>query len=137
MLCGDLRSDASPFQRSPPQVIFPGLLTDDNPNAAMLAEIWPQTLDPRSMEEWYIFGRDFQFKFMPVSFFSKLVTHILYLSPREFYVWKAGLAMRLDNDHLVKLTYHQQRYMLRALPPHPPEPQSRTHTHTHIYTHSP
>lgn len=120
----------SSLQRSPPQVIFPGLLTDDNPNAVMLAEIWPQTVDPRSMEEWYIFGRDFQFKFMPVSFFSKLVTHILYLSPREFYVWKAGLAMRLDKDHLVKLTYQQQRYMLRTLSRHPQHSLERTHTHT-------
>lgn len=49
---------------------------------------------------------------MPVSFFSKLVTHVLYLSPIDFYVWKAGLAMRLDKDHLVKLTYHQSRYQL-------------------------
>jgi hypothetical protein len=49
---------------------------------------------------------------MPLSFFSKLVTHILYLSPLDFYVWKAGLAMRLDQHHFVKLTYHQSRYQL-------------------------
>lgn len=96
-------------------MIFPGLLTDDNPNAALLAQIWPTSIDPRSKEDWYHFGRIFQFKFMPVSFFSKLVTHVLYLSPREFYVWKAGLAMRLDKDHLVRLTYHQQRYQLRVV----------------------
>ena len=86
--------------------LIPSLLPENQPPT--YSQIWP-TLNP---EIEYQFGRVYQFKFMPLGFFSRLFVRTLHLPlVRAIEYWRNGVIITNDEEKAI-LRYNPTEYKL-------------------------
>ena len=64
----------------------------------------------------YEIGRVFQFHFLPLGFFAKLVIRVLYWNLELITAWRSGVLVRLDtkaSSELALITFNSSSYTLR------------------------
>lgn len=116
-------------------LFIPNLLPAAIPSAEVMQQLW---ISPYA-GDFHQIGRVYDFPFVPLGFFPRLMTRVIHqfqqeLSEEKLTLWRTGLIMQLKDGSSLMIRYNTQKYRLKIFAKWAEIPDSHSATAERAFT---